>query len=102
MGRRFVDARWIRQRMDRKDDRLNADLRRRFPRVVPFLAPEVFPTDTQVIRDEPVTTKLHLTAREMTACSELLAQGRTLLEALRGIQQMRAFLASFPNTGGAR
>jgi hypothetical protein len=101
MGRPFVDARGIRQRMDAKDARFSAAARRRV--VVPFLAPEVLPyASVAIIRDEPVTTKLHLTAREMTACTELLAQGRTLLEALRSIQQMRAFIASFPVTGGAR
>ena len=63
----------------------------RFPS---FLQPEVFPyASVEVIRAEPVTTKLHLTARETTACTELLARGRTLGEALESIQLQRALLA---------
>jgi hypothetical protein len=32
----------------------------------------------------------------------MLAQGRTLPEALQGIQQMRALIASFPVMGGGQ
>jgi len=87
--------------MDAKDARFAAAQRRRQSAIVQTSAVVPF-TNVQVIRDEPVTTKLHLTAKETTACLELVAQGRTLLEALRGIQQMRALIASFPVMGGAQ
>lgn len=65
-----------------------------------FLQSEVFPyASVEIVRAEPVTTKLHLSAREMTACSQMLAHGRTLLQALESIQCQRALLASL---GGVR
>jgi len=92
-GRRFVPQSTIDRRVQAKDDRCARALRARMA----VLTPEVVPyASVVVIRDEPVTTKLHLTAREFTACTELRAQGRSLVDALRAIQSMRAFLASFP------
>jgi hypothetical protein len=67
-------------------------------RVVSFptvLQSEVWPyASVEVIRAEPVTTKLHLSARETIAYRELLSRGRTVLQALESIQAQRALLAS--------
>lgn len=59
-----------------------------------FLASEVIPfASIRLVRaHEP---KLKLTAKELTACVELLGRGRSLEEALASIRIQRTFVARF-------